>query len=222
MGVSPFLVSMCQNVQPLQACAPCAKAPIRCLEPTLSPKTEHHRRAPALVFFLLDQPKLRLLLKDLLLSMLKRERAGLRVRSLNTQGLIGSCLAAFTRADAAVMYSFSRSMPIKLRPNCFATLAVVPEPKNGSRMTSPGLLADNIMRANSASGFCVGCEAFCQLDLSKRSSPCRWEIANLILLEYLRFRLSGLHKLKCSPWRFDRARPKSAFHAHFGNGGREN
>src|SRR3981189_3772509 len=33
----PFLVSMCQKVQPLQAPEPCATAPMRWIEPTLSP-----------------------------------------------------------------------------------------------------------------------------------------------------------------------------------------
>ncbi len=33
----PFLVSMCQKVQPLQAPDPCATAPMRWIEPTLSP-----------------------------------------------------------------------------------------------------------------------------------------------------------------------------------------
>ena len=48
-------------------------------------------------------------------------------------------------------------MPTKWRPSRLATAPVVPEPKNGSSTTSPGLVEAIMMRASSASGFCVGC-----------------------------------------------------------------
>ncbi len=37
ISLRPFLVSTCQKVQPLQAPEPCATAPMRWIEPTLSP-----------------------------------------------------------------------------------------------------------------------------------------------------------------------------------------
>ena len=46
-------------------------------------------------------------------------------------------------------------MPMKCRPSRLATAPVVPEPKNGSRITSPGLVEATITRCSSASGFWV-------------------------------------------------------------------
>ena len=37
IAARPFVVSKCQKVQPLQASIPCASAPMRWIEPTLSP-----------------------------------------------------------------------------------------------------------------------------------------------------------------------------------------
>ena len=48
------------------------------------------------------------------------------------------------------------SMPIHCRPNFCAAWTAVPQPQNGSRTTSPGLLLALMMRSNKASGFCVG------------------------------------------------------------------
>ncbi len=47
---------------------------------------------------------------------------------------------------------------------------VVPEPKNGSSTTSPGLVEAIRMRASSASGFCVGC-TFLPSSPFSRSEP---------------------------------------------------
>ena len=53
ISVKPFGVSTCQKVQPLQASSPCAKAPMRWIEPTASPSDKravgaHQRAMPAL------------------------------------------------------------------------------------------------------------------------------------------------------------------------------
>ena len=51
--ISPFGVSRCQKVQPLQASRPCASAPMRWIEPTASPSaTAPSARTSALCFFL--------------------------------------------------------------------------------------------------------------------------------------------------------------------------
>ena len=47
-------------------------------------------------------------------------------------------------------------MPMYLRPKSFATAPVVPVPKKGSRMMSPGLVEAMITRCSRASGFWVG------------------------------------------------------------------
>ena len=51
---------------------------------------------------------------------------------------------------------------MKRRLRFAATTPVVPEPQNGSRMTSPSSVLEAIIRSRSRSGFCVGCfaEAF--------------------------------------------------------------
>ena len=61
-------------------------------------------------------------------------------------------------------------MPMKRRPSRRATAPVVPVPKNGSRITSPGLDAAIRQRNSSASGFCVGC-AFLPSSPFSRSPP---------------------------------------------------
>ena len=48
-------------------------------------------------------------------------------------------------------------MPMKWRPSRRATAAVVPLPRKGSRMISPGAVQARITRCNRASGFWVGC-----------------------------------------------------------------
>ena len=48
-------------------------------------------------------------------------------------------------------------MPMKWRRSRRATAPVVPVPRKGSSMTSPGLVQARITRCSSASGFCVGC-----------------------------------------------------------------
>ena len=59
---------------------------------------------------------------------------------------------------------------MKRRPSRRATAPVVPVPKNGSRITSPGLDAAMMQRNRSASGFCVGC-AFLPSSPLRRSAP---------------------------------------------------
>jgi hypothetical protein len=61
-------------------------------------------------------------------------------------------------------------MPMYLRPSRRATAPVVPVPKNGSRMMSPGLVEARITRCSRASGFWVGC-ALAPVSSFSRSSP---------------------------------------------------
>ena len=61
-------------------------------------------------------------------------------------------------------------MPMKCRPSRLATAPVVPEPKKGSRITSPGLVDDTITRCSRASGFWVECALLPSASFS-RSSP---------------------------------------------------
>ncbi|MGA3288802.1 MAG: hypothetical protein ABSD42_00985 [Candidatus Bathyarchaeia archaeon] len=48
------------------------------------------------------------------------------------------------------------SIPIKRLPRLLATARVVPQPQNGSRITSIGFEDVLIIRSSNASGFCVG------------------------------------------------------------------
>ena len=54
---------------------------------------------------------------------------------------------------ANFMYFFSLSIPIKFLLYCFYTAPIVPVPKKGSNITSPGLVTDNKILVTSASGF---------------------------------------------------------------------
>ena len=48
------------------------------------------------------------------------------------------------------------SIPIQRRPRFCAATTDVPQPQNGSRTRSPGLLDALMIRSSSATGFCVG------------------------------------------------------------------
>ncbi len=92
---------------------------------------------------------------SMMLPKATRGSARLPVMTVSSAPANGSTEAM--RAVAASMYFCSRSMPTKWRPSRFATAPVVPDPKKGSRMTSPGFDEAMRMRANKASGFWVGC-----------------------------------------------------------------
>jgi len=55
-------------------------------------------------------------------------------------------------------------MPTYERPSFLATTEVVPDPKKGSRITSPGFELARINLAISFSGFCVGWSVFSGID----------------------------------------------------------
>ncbi len=60
------------------------------------------------------------------------------------------------RSRAIAMYSSSRSMPMYRRPSSFAATAVVPEPRKGSRIVSPGRLNEATHHFITSRAFCVG------------------------------------------------------------------
>ena len=62
-----------------------------------------------------------------------------------------------TRCRAIRQYSFSVSMPTYDLPRRLATIAVVPDPTNGSSTTSPGWVNSLINHSGSASGNVAGC-----------------------------------------------------------------
>ena len=63
---------------------------------------------------------------------------------------------SFSRYFIKAMERWVMSMPIQRRPSFCAAAMVVPQPQNGSRTTSPGLLLAAMMRSRSARGFWVG------------------------------------------------------------------
>lgn len=63
----------------------------------------------------------------------------------------------FNRRRARSTYLASFSMPIHLRPSSAAAMPVVPDPKKGSRIKSPGSLVCRIRYRISSTGFAAGC-----------------------------------------------------------------
>ena len=61
------------------------------------------------------------------------------------------------RSTAMSMYSALISNPTASRPFLIATSAVVPEPINGSKITSPGFEHALTIRSMTATGNCAGC-----------------------------------------------------------------
>src|SRR3989338_5601050 len=68
------------------------------------------------------------------------------------------------RFSARQQYCSSISMPTYLRPSFLATTEVVPEPRNGSKITSFGFELAKIALATNFSGFCVGWSVFSDID----------------------------------------------------------
>ena len=158
ISVRPFGVSTCQKVQPLQASSPCASAPMRWIEPTVSPSdTAPSARTSRLVPLLgVDQQRAG---RNQPALDQRRERHARRL-ARGDEGRDrrrGHDLTSAMRFSAALAYFASRSMPMKRRPSFLATAPVVPVPLNGSSTRSSGRDADRMTRASSASGFCVGC-----------------------------------------------------------------
>ncbi len=146
-GQAPPGNSNCQKVQPLQASSPWTWAPMWWIEPGgVGTPPEYRRRAP--------WPGRCLRLADAGCCPAAAGRARppsrrecARLGALGAGDLDGVFIGLADFGDAGAGHAgiglSSRSMPMKWRPSRLATAPVVPEPKKGSRTTSPGLVEEN-------------------------------------------------------------------------------